>query len=231
MAGAVVLLSKYGRGESAIFDADGNLDISSIPSGGHLSIGGVRFYNFTTAITENSTATTAPVGSFGFTSNATGRNKIFRSDGSVWQAASGAETGVQYAEVSIASAAITGTSAGQLGHADGVTLVAAPGAGKAIEFLSAVVINDFATAAYTGGGNVSVNYAAGGAVSGVVSAANSIGAVGDKVAVVLAAVPANNQLLSNTGLNLVAASAFTQPGTAAGVVRVKVAYRVHTTGL
>ena len=37
--------------------------------------------------------------------------------------------------------------------------------------------------------------------------------------------------LVNTGLNLVSSAAFTQPGTAAGVVRMKVAYRVHQTGL
>jgi hypothetical protein len=141
------------------------------------------------------------------------------------------ETLIHYATVSISSAAVTGTSAGQLGHANGYELVAAPGTHKAIEFISAVVINDFATAAYTDGGNVSVNHVGGAAVSGVVSAANSIGAGADKIAIVFPAVPSNNQLLENTALNLVAASAFTQPGTAAGVVRVKVAYRVHTTGL
>jgi hypothetical protein len=141
------------------------------------------------------------------------------------------EKRVRYAEASIASADITGTGAGQFGHANGVALVAAPGAGKAIEFISGVVILDFATAAYTGGGNVTVNYTASVAASGTVSAANSVGGSADKLAVVLPVVPTNNQLIANTGLNLVAASAFTQPGTAAGVVRVKVAYRVHTTGL
>jgi hypothetical protein len=149
----------------------------------------------------------------------------------VWRVAAQRGKIVHYAEVSIASAAITGTSAGQLGHADGVVLVAAPGTGKALEFISAVVINDYATAAYTGGGNVSVNYAGSVAGSGVVTFANSIGAAADKLAVVFPVVPTNNQLIANTGLNLVAASAPTQPGTAAGVVRVKIAYRVHTTGL
>jgi len=45
----------------------------------------------------------------------------------------------------------------------------------------------------------------------------------------LAATPQN--LTAGKGFNLVAATAFTQPGTAAGVVRVKVLYRVITTGL
>lgn len=142
------------------------------------------------------------------------------------------ETLIRYATVSIASADITGTSSGQLGHANGYPLVSAPGSGKAIELISAVVINDFATAAYTGGGNITVNYSGGGAaLSGAVSFANSIGAAADKIAIVLPTAPTNNQLADNTGLSLVAASAPTQPGTAAGVVRVKVAYRVHTTGL
>ena len=35
-------------------------------------------------------------------------------------------------------------------------------------------------------------------------------------------------LTSNKGLNLVAASAFTQPGTAAGTVKVWTTYRLHT---
>jgi hypothetical protein len=142
------------------------------------------------------------------------------------------ENRLRYTEVSISSANITGTSAGQLGHANGYVLIAAPGAGKAIEFVSATVILDYSTAAYTGGGNVTVNYGGGGgALSGVVSAANSLGAAADKIAIVFSAVPTNNQLVANTGLNLVAASAFTQPGTAAGVVRVQVLYRIHTTGL
>jgi hypothetical protein len=141
------------------------------------------------------------------------------------------EKTVQYAEVSIPSADIVSVSAGKFGHAAGQEVVASPGAGKAIEFLSATVIYDFAVAAYTGGGNITVNFAASDPVSGLVSAANSVGAAADKIALVLAAVPTNNQLLAATALNLVSAAAFTQPGTAAGVIRVKVAYRVHTTGL
>jgi hypothetical protein len=149
-----------------------------------------------------------------------------------WRVAAQRGKILHYAEVAISSANITGTSAGQLGHANGYVLVAAPGTGMVIEFVSAVVILDFDTAAYTGGGNVSVNYAGGGAaLSATVSAANSLGAAADKIALLIPVTPTNNQLTANTGLNLVAASAFTQPGTAAGVVRVKVSYRIHSTGL
>ena len=47
------------------------------------AVAGVYFY--TTAITGNSTATAAPKGSLGGTSNSTGAGKLFVSDGSKWQ--------------------------------------------------------------------------------------------------------------------------------------------------
>lgn len=46
-------------------------------------VAGVYFYS--TAITANTTTTTAPKGSIGTTSNATGAGKMFISDGSKWQ--------------------------------------------------------------------------------------------------------------------------------------------------
>jgi hypothetical protein len=47
------------------------------------AVAGAYFYS--TAITANTTVTTAPKGSFGMTSNATGLGKLFYSDGSKWQ--------------------------------------------------------------------------------------------------------------------------------------------------
>lgn len=47
----------------------------------------MKEYFFTTAITANTTPTTAAAGSWGRTSHATGNGKIFVSDGSKWQAA------------------------------------------------------------------------------------------------------------------------------------------------
>lgn len=46
---------------------------------------GKRLYQFTTAITANTTVTTAPAGSLATTTHATGRMSIFVSDGSKWQ--------------------------------------------------------------------------------------------------------------------------------------------------
>jgi hypothetical protein len=47
--------------------------------------GGVGIYGFNTAITADTTTTTAVAGSLAITSNATGRGKLFVSDGTKWQ--------------------------------------------------------------------------------------------------------------------------------------------------
>jgi len=46
---------------------------------------GKKFYMLATAITANTTATTAAAGSYACTVHATGLASIFRSDGSKWQ--------------------------------------------------------------------------------------------------------------------------------------------------
>lgn len=132
------------------------------------------------------------------------------------------------AAIDISAADIVATTAGAFGHASGVPLVADPGAGKAIELVSVVLNYKYDTAAYTGGGNITVNSNGGSALTGLVSAANSVGASADKVVQFIPLATAGNAITSNKGLNLVAASAFTQPGTAAGTIRCFVTYRVYT---
>jgi len=167
--------------------------------------------------------------------------KIYRNKGTVaapvWEELSYVtsedidESLIQSADILISAADITATDAGKLGHAAGVPLVAAPGANKVVDLISAVMIYDFDTAAYTAGGNITVNSNGGAALTGTVTAANSLGASTDKLVRFVPLSTSGVALTANKGLNLVAASAFTQPGTAAGVVRVKVLYRVITTGL
>jgi hypothetical protein len=65
-------------------DKSGNVNTNG-QSGTYVQIGAVRHYGFDTAITANVTATTAPAGSRAETTNATGRGKIFYSDGTKWQ--------------------------------------------------------------------------------------------------------------------------------------------------
>lgn len=134
-------------------------------------------------------------------------------------------------EITIPAADIVATTAGKLGHAAGVPLVADPGADYMVDLISAILIYDYDTAAYTAGGNITINENGGSALTGIVSAANSLGAAADKIVSFAPLATAGVARTKNKGLNLVAAAAFTQPGTAAGVVRVHIEYRIHKLGL
>ena len=128
----------------------------------------------------------------------------------------------------ITSANITGTSSGQLGHANGYVVVPAHGTNRVVELVSAIFIMEFDTAAYTAGGNTTVNIGAGGAaLTGLVSNANFIQAASDKIIQFVPLAATFNVLTANSGLALVSASAPTNPGTAAGAIHYRVAYRLH----
>lgn len=133
-------------------------------------------------------------------------------------------------EVTIGATQIVGTAAEDIAHTDGATLVAAPGAGYALEFVSAVLIYDYLTAAYTGGNNDMTIRVGTVAQTSAVSKANCLGASGDKV-YRIGCTATELSLPVNSAINLFAGTAFTQPGTAAGSLRVQLVYRVHTTGL
>lgn len=147
----------------------------------------------------------------------------------VW--AQGSPFSLQRLTGSISPANIIGTAAGQFGHANGVIMVPAQGAHKVVELVSCSAFFDFITAAYTAGGNITVNNGAGGAaLTGLVSAANSLGAASDKpvffVPLSTVAIP----YVENGPINLVSSAAFTNPGTAAGVIRWEILFRIHDTG-
>lgn len=59
--------------------------VSTASSGAVASNANAGVYILSTAITANSTTTSAPVGSLGITTNATGRGKLFYADGTKWQ--------------------------------------------------------------------------------------------------------------------------------------------------
>ena len=132
----------------------------------------------------------------------------------------------------LTAAEIVGTAAGDIGHAAGATLVAAPGEGYVLEFISAILIYDYATAAYTGGGDDNVIQNGDGAValSTTIAGADLLEAAGDKIVQVNALAASDQALAENKPITL-KGTALTQPGTAAGVLRAHVTYRVHTTGL
>ncbi len=138
-----------------------------------------------------------------------------------------AKSVIQTATGSISAANIIGTSAGQLGHAQGVVLVPAAAAGSANILLSSVFAMDFATAAYTAGGNTTVNISGGGsALTGLVNTTTFIQAASD---VIINLVPLAATNLSYgagaNGLALVTTVAPTNPGTAAGVINWQVTYQ------
>ena len=134
------------------------------------------------------------------------------------------------AQGTISAANIIATTAGGFSHASGYELVKAPGANKVVELVSAILSMEFDTAAYTDGGNTTINIGSGGAaLSGLVSNANFIQAATDKVIMFVPLAATFLTLTENVGINLVTASAVTNPGTAAGVIHYRVTYRIHTT--
>jgi hypothetical protein len=140
------------------------------------------------------------------------------------------DTAIKTAEVAISSAEIVGTASGDLGHADGVEIVAAPGAGFALQFIDAVIIYDYDTAAYTDGAGDDLGFFINSvAVSPSIATADLITKAGDTV-ISTSALATDYVLGVNSNINL-ACTAVTDPGTAAGVIRVKVRYRTITTGL
>lgn len=74
------------NGGDAYQFSDGNTNSAKSVGGSTLTFAsGAGIYFLTTAITANSTTTTAPKGSIGVTTNATGVGKMFISDGAKWQ--------------------------------------------------------------------------------------------------------------------------------------------------
>lgn len=131
----------------------------------------------------------------------------------------------------ISSANITGVGAGQFGHANGVVLAAAPGASLGWMPIALSIYYTFAVAAYTAGGNITLNWGAGGAaLTGLVSAANSVGAASSKAVMFFPLATAGIAIVSNASLNLVSSAAFTQPGTAAGTITWELWYRRMAVG-
>ena len=140
------------------------------------------------------------------------------------------EETVQYAETSHTAAQTRAL------RATPRELVPAPGAGKYIEFLSAQLFLDYAGAAMTeDSDNLAVKFDSGSgvAVSETIETTDFIdqtadtvtNAVNKKDTIVAASASVNKKLvLHNTGTG-----EFGSSGTPTSVLRVKVAYRVHTT--
>ena len=108
-------------------------------------------------------------------------------------------------------------------------IVAAPGTGYTLEFISALLILDYATAAYANNGVLGIyeTDAAGQVQSDTVDLASFLAQVADTM-IVLQALSADTTMLANKAL-VIASDGDSITGE--GLVRVKVAYRIHSTGL
>ena len=133
------------------------------------------------------------------------------------------ESTIQYAEVAISNAEVL------LLNSAPKELVAAPGAGKVLEFLSAVLINDHGGTDFAANGNLTIQTGTTGtAQSDTVAEGDFLFASADAIRCVQA-LSADVQMDANESLVLACATG--EPTTGDGVLRAKVAYRVHTTGL
>lgn len=139
-------------------------------------------------------------------------------------AAAASSGDVKYAEVSLTAAEIKAL------NTTAKTLVAAPGAGYVLEFISAVLILDHGGTDYATNGNLSIREtnAAGTALSDTAAEGDFLFASADAIRCVQA-LSADVALLANKAMVLSCATG--DPATGNGVLRVKVAYRIHTTGL
>lgn len=134
-------------------------------------------------------------------------------------------TTIQYAEVAITAAEMLAL------RATPKELVAAPGAGYALEFVSAVFIYDYTAAFTESADNIDVKYTNGSGtiVSLELETTGLLDATADKISV-LSPLATDPLLTANAALVL-HNSGNGEFGGTGSPCRVKVAYRVHATGL
>lgn len=133
-------------------------------------------------------------------------------------------TNIDYAEIAITNAEMLAL------NATPKTLVAAPGTGFVTEFISALLILDYVSAAYVNNGILGVyeTDASGTCLSDTVALADFLGKTTDTM-VVLQALSADTALAANKALVLTMATGESITGDSP--VRVKIAYKIHETGL
>lgn len=135
--------------------------------------------------------------------------------------------GIQLAVNNLVAADFIATGAGQLSHANGLTMVPAPATGYVNVWHRTIVSYTFATAAFTGGGNTTVNIGGGGAaLSGLIATTtlwqNAASIIQEFVPLSTVAFP----ITKETAISLKTASAITNPGTAAGTAKIYTWYSV-----
>lgn len=133
--------------------------------------------------------------------------------------------------VTIDSTKIVGTAAGDIGHASGAILVAAPSSAYTLEFVSAVIIYDYLTADYAGGGDDNVIQLGTVTQTAAIAGADLLEASGDKIVMLTPLAAVDLPMTVGTTINLQGTALTNDSGTAKGSLRVHITYRRHTTGL
>lgn len=135
------------------------------------------------------------------------------------------EKGLQYAEGVLTPAEILNLNTAAK------VLVPSPGAGKVLEFIAAVLILDYESAAYATNGDISVANETGTALSNDVLLANLLAKTADAIVRINALNPDDTgvELVEDEAIELVCATG--DPITGNSPVRYKIMYRVHETGL
>lgn len=128
---------------------------------------------------------------------------------------------VQMVEVDQTAAQMILTTAGNLSHANGLIVIPAAPTGFVNIFHRGIVSYTFGTAAFTGGGNTTFNQGGGGAaLTGLIATTtlwqNASSIIQEFVPLSTVAFPVTKE----NSVNLVTASAITNPGTAAGSCKV-----------
>jgi len=111
----------------------------------------------------------------------------------------------------LTAAQIVGTSAGDVGHASGAILVASPGSDYVLELVSTILVYDFLTAAYTGGGDDNVIQLGTVTQTAAIAGADLLEASGDKIVMLTPLAAVDLPMTVGTTLNL-QGTALTQPG-------------------
>ena len=147
------------------------------------------------------------------------RNGVEQND-QIKAALTDALTDIQVDEVTLSAANIIAMNGAP------VSLVAAKGAGTVIEFVGATHVFDYGTVQFTGGGAVVIEEETSGTDLSTELAVGVVQAAADSLTSVTAVAAT---LTANKGLFITNDTAAFAAGDS--VMRVKVAYRVHTTGL
>lgn len=138
---------------------------------------------------------------------------------------------VQSATITLSQANITGM------YASAVSLLSAPGAGKLIVLDEVEILHTYATAAYTSGGKITIQYASGGTAiaavaATVVTAASSknfiVGPNLYQVDASTGSAPVDLTAQANLGLEITNATGAFSGGNAANIVKLRLKYHVVT---